>query len=146
MRRDANKSPTGLSPARSTATTIIEGSRTHDIQSFYDEVNRVFMADEDWQLGPSLDALNDLLYGGYGAMLGAETLDIVWRDIAHSREALGHEATRAYYLGKIAHPDRFDVARFRRALTALDSGTGPTYFDLVMQIIAEHPNIRLIAE
>jgi hypothetical protein len=30
----------------------IEGCAIHDIPSLYAEINRVFMAGEDWQLGP----------------------------------------------------------------------------------------------
>ena len=48
-------------------TLRLDGRLIHDIASFYDEINRVFMAGEDWQLGPSLDALDDMLRGGYGA-------------------------------------------------------------------------------
>ena len=122
----------------------IQGSAIHDIQSFYDEVNRVFMADEDWQLGPSLDALDDMLYGGYGVLFDAGNVELHWSDIEHSRQSLGVEATRAYYLDKLAQPDRFDVARFQKALAELDAGRGETYFDIVMRIIAEHPNVRLV--
>ena len=44
-------------------TLTIAGHAIRDIASFYDEINRVFMACEDWSLGPSLDALDDLFYG-----------------------------------------------------------------------------------
>lgn len=48
---------------------VLRGSTVSDIASFYGEVNRVFMADEEWQLGHSLDALDDMLYGpaSYGS-------------------------------------------------------------------------------
>lgn len=36
---------------------VLDGSAIHDIAGFYAEINRVFMASEDWQLAPSLDAL-----------------------------------------------------------------------------------------
>ena len=39
----------------------IDGSRVHGIPSLYAELNRVFMPDEPWTLGESLDALDDLL-------------------------------------------------------------------------------------
>lgn len=45
---------------------IILGKRIHDIPSFYDEVNPVFMKNETWSHGHSLDAFNDMLYGQYG--------------------------------------------------------------------------------
>jgi len=40
---------------------IIDGANIRDIASFYDEINRVFMVGEDWQLGASLDGLDDML-------------------------------------------------------------------------------------
>lgn len=36
----------------------IDGNRIRDIPSFYMEINSVFMSGEEWQLGPSLDALS----------------------------------------------------------------------------------------
>jgi hypothetical protein len=33
----------------------IPGNRIHDTQSFYDEINRVFMDNVDWKLAPSFD-------------------------------------------------------------------------------------------
>ncbi|WP_245934150.1 hypothetical protein [Branchiibius hedensis] len=48
----------------------IDGARIHTIDDFYAEMNRLVMAGEDWQLGSSLDGLNDLLYGGIGALVG----------------------------------------------------------------------------
>lgn len=126
-------------------TLVIEGSRVHDIPSFYDEINRVFMADADWQLGPSLDALDDLLYGGFGALHGEPAVTLIWNAFEACREALGRDTTRAYYLKKLAEPSRYDVERIKSDLAALEAGTGPTYFEIVLQIIAEHPNVDLQA-
>jgi hypothetical protein len=122
----------------------IEGAGVHDIASLYAEINRVFMAGEDWQLGPSLDALDDMLYGGYGALHGKAPALVLWRDMHISRSALGVEATRAYYLDKLAHPERFKPAPIRASLERLEQG-GPTYFDLVLAVFADHPNITLRA-
>ncbi len=124
----------------------IEGGAIRDIASFYDEINRVFMAGESWTLGHSLDALNDLFHGGYGAAMGAERLVLVWRHIEASRAALGRETTRDFYLRKLERPDIFNVERIRRDLDALEAGTGPTFFDIVMEIIADHSKIELVAE
>jgi len=120
----------------------LDGSRIRDIASFYDEINRVFMADMDWRLGHSLDALDDLLYGGYGALDGDAPATLAWTAFDHSREALGREATRAWLQAKL-DSGRYDSGRMRRELDALDAGTGPTYFDIVLEIIASHPNITL---
>lgn len=122
---------------------LIDGSAIHDIASFYAEINRVFMADEDWQLGPSLDALDDLLYGGYGAMAGHAAVSVHWKDIAHSRVALGEAATRAWLQEKRARPGTFNIRAIDAQLEALERGQGQTYFDIVMDIFAAHPNVRL---
>jgi RNAse (barnase) inhibitor barstar len=60
-------------------TLVIEGSNIHDISSFYEEINRVFMSEVDWKLGANLDALNDMFYGAYGALKGAEPFTLVWQ-------------------------------------------------------------------
>lgn len=126
-------------------TLTIEGAAIHDIASFYAEVNRVFMAGEDWTLGQSLDALDDLLHGGYGAISGREPVRLVWKDMAASRAALGHDATAAYLREKLRRPDVYNAALARQQLDALDRGDGTTYFEIVVGIVADHPNITLVA-
>lgn len=127
-----------------TPALTLDGTRVHDIASFFDEVNRVFMADEDWTLAPSLDALDDLFYGGYGALAGRAPVTLHWQGFEHSRQALGLEATRRFLQAKLAAPERYNVPRITRELAALEAGEGPTYFEIVLQIIAAHPNITLV--
>ncbi|PKP92980.1 MAG: ribonuclease inhibitor [Alphaproteobacteria bacterium HGW-Alphaproteobacteria-16] len=122
---------------------VIDGDAITGIASFYDEVNRAFMAGEDWTLGPSLDALNDLLYGGYGAIDGTEPVILVWKNSEQSRSALGRDATRDHYRAKLARPGAYDRARIERDIAALEDGTGPTYFEIIREIIADHSNIEL---
>lgn len=129
-----------------TRTLTLDGARIHDIPSFYDEINRVFMQDVDWTLGPSLDALDDLFYGGYGALDGDAPVTLAWTHFAASRDALGVEATRQYLLAKLAQPERFNAAHVQRELDALEAGTGQTYVDIVLEIIAAHPNITLVVD
>jgi RNAse (barnase) inhibitor barstar len=128
-----------------TAVLTIAGDAIHDIPSFYIEINRVFMAKEDWKLGESLDALDDMLRGGYGAINGDEPVRLVWRDIDLARSSLGFSATCAFLQQKLERPDRYDVERINRQLSALKAGTGQTYFEIVLDIIAGNPNIELIA-
>jgi RNAse (barnase) inhibitor barstar len=127
-----------------TKTLKITGGNIIDIPTFYAEINRVFMAEEDWRLANSLDALNDLLYGGYGAISGREPVCVVWQDIAKSRAALGVEATRAFLAEKLQRPDLFDGDVIRRQLDALGRGTGQTYFEIVIEIFGDHQNIALV--
>lgn len=142
----------------------LRGAAITDIASLYDELNRVFMADEDWQLGPSLDALDDLLYGGYGAAFGSATdhsagpstgsgtgtvtgrLRVVWRDHARSRDALGVATTASWYEAKLAQPGRFNTEKVTRDLAGLRASGGPTYFDLVLEVFSSHPNVELVLD
>ncbi|MGY0556609.1 MULTISPECIES: barstar family protein [unclassified Lysobacter] len=126
-----------------TSFLTIDGSRIHDIPSFYDEINRVFMTGVDWTLGHSLDALNDLLYGGYGALDGSAPVTLVWTEFEKNQRDLGIEATRAFLQAKLDVPGRYDDARIQRDLDALEAGTGQTFFDIVLEIIATHPSITL---
>jgi len=129
-----------------TITLQIEGTAIDDIASLYAEINRVFMAGEEWQLGPSLDALDDLLHGGYGALAGQAQATLIWRDIAHSRTALGVEATRQWLQAKLDTPGSFNTQAIARQLDALQRGEGLTYFEIVMDIFGGHPNITLVPD
>jgi hypothetical protein len=122
----------------------IEGKRVRDIPSLYAELNRVFMPDEEWSLGESLDALDDLLYGGFGVLAQASSARVVWVDSAVSREALGIPLTRAYLAAKLERPDIYAAGPARAALDDLERGGGTTYFELVLQVFAGHPELDLV--
>lgn len=121
----------------------IEGNAINDIASFYAEINRVMMVGESWMIGQSLDAFNDLLYGGYGTLQGAQSVELVWNNIAHSRESLGYQTTRVYYLEKLRPGSPYNKQLFEEKLLSLESGFGETYFDSILAILAEHPTIRV---
>jgi hypothetical protein len=122
----------------------IEGGRVRDIPSLYAELNRVFMADEEWRLGESLDALDDLLYGGFGVLAHTSIARVVWADSAVSRDALGIPLTRAHLAAKLERPDIYAVGPARAALDDLERGGGMTYFELVLQVFAGHPELELV--
>lgn len=124
-------------------TLRLDGRRVHDIASFYDEINRVFMTGVDWQLGPSLDALDDMLRGGYGALHEVTEARVIWEEHARTASALGIEATRDQLLAKLEDP-RFDAAAARRKLERLEAEGGPTYFETVLEVFADHPRIELV--
>jgi hypothetical protein len=125
---------------------IIKGGNIIDIATFYQEINRVFMQDENWKIGESLDAFNDMLYGGFGAIKTNEGTTLIWKNIEISRKALGYDATREYYLNKLLPDSPFNKKHFRHKLKELESGEGQTYFDIIIEIIAEHSNIKLVSE
>lgn len=104
------------------------------------------MQSEDWKISDSLDAFSDMLYGGYGEIQGGEHADLIWRDFEKSKKALGYNVTRDYYAQKLQPDSPFSRETFEEKLAALEQGTGQTYFDIILSIIGEHPNINLVAE
>jgi len=122
----------------------VDGSSMVDIPSFYAQINRLLMAGETWELAESLDALNDALYGGYGAIEGREPVRIVWKDMDATRAALGREATQAFLRERLATRTMFNGSPIVDQLAELESGSGTTYFDVVMEIFADHPNIEVV--
>ena len=129
-----------------TKTFTIDGNKIHDIPSFYKEINHIFMSNEDWKLGESLDALNDLFYGGIGEINGDEPINLIWKDFEQNKQVLGMELTKVYYQDKLASPNVFNTGFVKEKLAELENGTGQTYFEIILEIIGEHSNIKLIPE
>jgi RNAse (barnase) inhibitor barstar len=72
---------------------IINGDNFSDLESFYDEIDRVLTKDLEWETGHNLDAFNDLLRGGFGVYGYFEPVKIVWTKISESKKKLGRELT-----------------------------------------------------
>ena len=70
-------------------TITIKGDNFSDLESFFDEVDRVLTKDLDWQTGHNLNAFNDLLRGGFGVYEYEEPVKIVWTQFAESKVKLG---------------------------------------------------------
>ena len=102
------------------------------------------MQREDWQLAESLDALDDMLYGAYGAIKGSDAVRIIWKNFRGNQKDLGVEPTRRHYLSKLEHPKHFNGVYIKKQLDDLDRGRGKTYFEIILEIISGHPNIELI--
>ena len=122
----------------------INGCEVIDIPTFYKEINRVFMSNENWKIAESLDAFDDLLYGGFGAIKNNETVKIVWKNFEQNRKILGKELTKQFYLKKLEQPEVFNTEFVKKQLDELLQGIGKTYFEIILEIIANHPNIHLV--
>lgn len=121
---------------------VIDGSRFSTIPGFYRELNDPLMSNESWDLSESLDAFNDLLYCGYGALQGSERITVTWLHADLSRDNLGVPATSAWIESKLADPHgRYNVELLTNQLADLQYGTGKTYFELPVEIIEEHPRV-----
>jgi len=74
-------------------TIIIDGANFSNLKSFYEEIDRVLTKDLDWDTGHNLDALNDLLRGGFGVYEYAEPVKIIWKYFSVSKSKLGNKVT-----------------------------------------------------
>lgn len=123
---------------------IIEGKNINNIETFYEEVNRVFMSQENWKIAQSLDAFNDLLYGSFGEIKGKEKIQLIWKDIEQNQKSLGFQTTLEFYQNKLKSPEIFNRKFVLSKIDELHNGVAPTFFEIVLEIISDHDNITLI--
>ena len=115
---------------------VIEGKNISNIKTFYQEINRVFMQHENWKIGESLDALNDLFYGGFGEIKGKENIRLIWENFEENKKALGLEMTKNFYESKLKSPEIFNTAFIKEKIEALENGNWQTYFEIIAEIIS----------
>ena len=117
--------------------TVINGGHFSDLESFYDEVSQLFMKDEDWKVG-TLDGFDDILYGYKG--------ELIWKNSQKSKEDLGFDLTKEFYENKIRQGKPFNVKLIQQKLDELIEEKGETLFEILVEIIGSHQNIRLILD
>lgn len=122
----------------------INGANINDLETLYKELNKTFMENEDWELAQSLDALNDLFYGGIGNFPSGEPVTITWENFEQNQRLFGKDFTISWYEQKLDQSQHYNIKWVRERLAELRKGTGKTYFEIILEIIAEHKNIRLI--
>jgi RNAse (barnase) inhibitor barstar len=117
-----------------TATYTIDGTRFETLEGFFREIGGAVVPGANW--GQSLDGLADVLNGGFGTPALGFTLR--WHHHAVSRERLGYpETVRQLELRlQKCPPDKRGVVM--RQLAQAQSGTGPTVFDWLVQIVRAH--------
>ena len=123
---------------------IIEGKNINNIETFYEEVNRVFMLHENWKIAQSLDAFNDMLYGSFGEIKGKEKIQLIWKDMEQNQKSLGFQTTLEFYQNKLQSPEIFNHKFVLSKINELYNDVGFTFFEIVLEIIANHDNIMLI--
>lgn len=124
-------------------TYKIFGAKVDSIESLYAQFNDLFMRDADWQLGVTLDGLDDVLYGIEPSGDETDSVVVEWLDHDQSRNALGVNSTIAWIEHKLQHPDQFNIGHWEAELADLRAGAGKTYFDRVLDVFADHDGITL---
>ena len=117
--------------------TVINGSHFSNLEAFYEEVSSLFLKDEDWKVG-TLDGFDDILYGYEG--------EIIWKNARKSKQDLGFDLTKEFYENKIRQGKPFNVTLIQQKLDDLISGNGQTLFEILIEIIESHKNIKLFLE
>ena len=125
---------------------VIDADKFDNLPGFYNEMNDLFMHGVDWEMGHSLDALNDILYGGFGVYEPGEQVLIVWRNYEKSQNDLGLEETKRNYQMKIDRGHPYNVQLFKNKLEELENGTGQTLCDIIVEVFLDHKNIELRLE
>ena len=74
-------------------TLKINGENFSDLETFYDEIDRVLTKNLKWKTGHNLDAFNDLLRGGFGVFEYGEPITIIWTNFSISKQTLGEKQT-----------------------------------------------------
>ena len=73
-----------------TMQLTIHGDAIHDLDSFYDEVQKS-LCPKFSDFGRNIDAFNDILRGGFGTFEYGEKVTIEWLDSDKGRQVLGDE-------------------------------------------------------
>ncbi|MGG7468587.1 ribonuclease inhibitor [Chryseobacterium arthrosphaerae] len=122
---------------------VIHGGHFSSLEGFYEEASNVLMKNTDWKIG-TLDAFDDILYGGFGVFENNEPIEIVWKESQKSGEDLGIKATREFYGNKIRQGKPFNTKLLQQKLDDLMEGKGQTLFEILVEIIQSHANIQLV--
>jgi len=72
-------------------TITIDAENFDDLETFFDEIDRVLTKDLDWETGHNLNAFHDILCGGFGVFDYDEHINLIWKNIAKSKRELGNE-------------------------------------------------------
>ncbi|MAZ26578.1 MAG: ribonuclease inhibitor [Cytophagaceae bacterium] len=123
-------------------TVEIDGGQILDLATFYYEVERKLTKGLDWRLGHSLDALHDILYGGFGVHAPHEELHIIWLRAKNSQEALGYPETIAHYEQKVQQPG-VNTQLFKKRLALAQAHEGRTLFDIIVEILIRHDKVKV---
>ncbi len=117
------------SPRMQTPTYLIDGSEARTWPEIVASIN-AFIPNSAWQ-GNSLDALDDILYGGYGT---PERFIVVWKASEVSRQTLGLEATQTFYKNLPDFQQRYEAGHVK------------TLFETLVEIFEGHESIELRLE
>lgn len=124
---------------------IIDGVKFSDFKGFCKEFSdKVLSGTYEWH--GNLDALNDILFGGFGDIETEEQFTIVWRNSAKSKVDLGYSETIVILNEKLHNcPQSYAEEGIQKIIDA-KMNKGPTIFEEIEEIILENENVTLKLE
>jgi len=110
---------------------IIDGAKFKNFEEFTICFSKTVLVNHKWR--GSLDAFNDILYGGFGTPESG--FKIRWVNASKSKLNLGKTETIIWYTEtlKTCHPT--NQQRLREKLKEMEKGNGETLFDWIIDII-----------
>ena len=121
----------------------INGNKFSNLAGFYDEIEAKLTSGLDWKIGRNLNALADILDGGFGVYEFEEDVELVWLDSSKSKSDLGWNETIKFIKDKLetCHPtNKSDV---ESDLQKAESKEGQTLYEIIKELMYDKPNISL---
>src|SRR3989344_6925989 len=114
---------------------ILNGNNFSNLSEFYDEVEKVFTKDLNWKIGRNPNALNDILWGGFGLHDYEEPIIICWKNSEKSKKDFGYTETIKYFenILKTCHPS--NELHVKEKLEHAKHNISKTLFDIILDII-----------
>lgn len=112
----------------------IDGLNFETLEQFYEEIGRALIPDKEW--GRNLDALNDVLRGGFGTPEGG--FQLRWKNSDVSRQRLAYPETIRQLEQQLARCHPSNRASVEHELELARHGHGPTVFDWLIELICDH--------
>ncbi len=113
---------------------ILDGAKFSSLEGFARHFSEVVL--EDYQWSGNLDALNDILWGGFGTPEGGFVLR--WQNSELSRRNLGTAETVRRLEAHLLICDPSGAPQMQRRLAEAKQGRGETLFDTIVEIIRDH--------
>lgn len=119
---------------------VIDGARFDDLEGFWDEVERVLIPGAKW--GRNLDALADVLGGGFGTPAGGFV--VRWVNAGRSRELLGFTETARWLDQRLSEVHASNRAEFARRLEHARKQRGETMFEALIDIFRTASGVTFV--
>lgn len=122
---------------------IIDGNNFSNLEEFYKEAEKKFTRNLDWEPGRNLDAVNDLLRGGFGVHGYGEPVNLCWKNSEKSKKDLGWNETIRYLERNLKNANRKNREVLSQEILRAKRHEGQTLFEIIEEMIREYDFIEL---